>query len=187
MPGVERFKVAAQKNVTSWWEGKLTMRGGVQRYDPESRGLVEFEQVQGQKGVAVEVEEDQVTLQGPFAYLVSSLVSRFEPTFVVAPLRSPLSPLAPGEKGSIDVVLIRPLREGETAKLVAEGGDQVQQAKEGFVGKVWEVTGGMYDGGTHVDVRYPGGDTVVEYFRCVAFEWEPVSSQRAPPCAPGPL
>jgi hypothetical protein len=198
-PGVERFKVAAQENVKRWWEGRLRIlpsSAGVRRYDTEKKELVLAEGVDGVKGVGVELgERGDVVLEGPFAYFVSSLVSRFEPTFVVAPLRSPLSPLSPltssssststgtnpQEEGTIDLVIIRPLRDEHISCLVKQGEEGAAKAREGFVGRTWEVMGGMYGGGKHLDVRYKDlesgaeGVEVVEYYRCGGFEWEPVS------------
>ncbi|GAA5949532.1 hypothetical protein JCM21900_000254 [Sporobolomyces salmonicolor] len=183
MPGLERFKVAAQKNVKLWWDGRLRLFGNVRRYDPQQKALVPA-------AAAVEEEEKDLELEGPFAYLVSSLVSRFEPTFVVAPLRSPLSPLAPSpsEKPTIDLVLIRPLRHRPTAALVKKGKDE--EAKTGFAQRVWGVTAGMYDSGRHVDMRYEAGEgaedaeeeeegrtSVVEVYRCEGFEWVPSPSR----------
>ncbi|ORY69134.1 hypothetical protein BCR35DRAFT_326432 [Leucosporidium creatinivorum] len=214
-PGVERFKVAAQENVKRWWEGRLKIlpsSTGVRRYDWESKGLVPAEAREGGKGVGVELGEGgEVVLEGPFAYVVSSLVSRFEPNFVVAPLRSPHSPLSPlassspssssspststatKDEGTIDLVLIRPLRDSQTSSLVDEGEEGAAKAREGFIGRTWAVMGGMYDGGKHLDVKYKGseggseGVEVVEYYRCGGFEWEPLGlslSSPAPTMAP---
>lgn len=164
MPGVERFKVAAVQNANQWWEGKLELWGNeVSRYDSKTKRLFPVEEGEGR------------TIEGPFSYFVSALVSRFEPTFVVAPFRSPLSPLAPPSlSSSIDLVVIRPLRDGPTKVLFEQGGKE-KEAKEGFVGRVWGVTGGMYDGGKHVDMVDEEGKEVVEYFRAEGFRWTPVS------------
>ncbi|BGP41185.1 hypothetical protein JCM10449v2_005159 [Rhodotorula kratochvilovae] len=165
-PGLERFKLAAQANVTRWWAGRLLLRGNVRRYDPSTRAWESL-------GPA-EVQE-----HGPWAYLVCALVSRFEPAFVVAPFRSPLSPLAPAsDEGSIDVVAIRPLLHAPTAALERDG--RAKDAREGFVGRVWGVTGGMYDGGKHVDAVYgkeeaegEEGRAVCEVWRAEEVEWVP--------------
>lgn len=177
IPGVDRFKVAAQKNASTWWRGTLKLLPeesvGVRGYEPGSKTL---EAIPGDDGwVSVDSTSKSVMVEGPFSYLVSSLVSRFESNFVVAPLRSPLSPLAPSSSPSIDIIIIRPMRDIETAKLVAEG--QSEEAAKAFVAKVWGVMGGMYSGGTHVDVEYADQKlSIVEVFRCGGFVWEPVSS-----------
>ncbi|KAM0752323.1 hypothetical protein T439DRAFT_324399 [Meredithblackwellia eburnea MCA 4105] len=175
-PGVERFKVAAAQNVTKWTEGKLRLlsSGGatssngpyVEKYDLRTKRFIP-------------VREDETTLEGPFSYLVSSLVSRFESNFVVAPHRSPLSPLSPtlstaSSYSTIDLVIIRPLRDLATAQLVKDG--KQPEAADKFVAKVWEVTAGMYGGGTHLDVELKGqeGVGIVEYYRATGFEWEPL-------------
>lgn len=167
LEGTERFKVAAREEAGRWWDGRLILHHP-RRYDPSTKSWVE----QGEEEV----------VRGPFSYLVSSLVSRFEQTFLVAPFRSPLSPLAPvpGE-ASIDVIAIRPLRRRATRALVETGKED--QAREGFVGRLWEVTGEIYDGGRHVDAMYDDegeegsegkGKSVVEVWRCEGFEWVPV-------------
>lgn len=186
-PGVERFKLAAQENVKIWWSGVLALRGA-RRYDSRTK---KFEVVDPQG------EEEEVKLEGPFAYWVSSLISRFEPNFVVAPLRSPQHELAPSpvtnDASTIDLVVIRPLRHIPTGKTFAAQGDQ-EAAKKTFADIVWGVTGGMYDGGKHVDMVYPegegiddidqrGGDLgsteIVEVFRVNEFSWTPVSCNTA--------
>lgn len=74
-PGVERFKIAAQQNSTTWYEGKLTLLpdqegNGISKYDSKSKSLVEC------------INQEDKILEGPFCYVVSSLVSRFESNFV---------------------------------------------------------------------------------------------------------
>ena len=168
-PGVERFKIAAHRNATLWWNGRLRLLGTPTIYSPSSKSWTPL-------------PKDARSLDGPYSYLVSSLVSRFEANFVVAPLRSPVHKLAPNVP-SLDLVLIRPLRRPATRRAWDAAGENVHKRGEirtEFVAKVWEVTGGMYDGGKHVDSVYPGeGDeasvSVVEYIRCEGFEWEPVS------------
>ncbi|GAA5848990.1 hypothetical protein JCM8547_006406 [Rhodosporidiobolus lusitaniae] len=170
-PGVERFKLAAQQNADRWWSGTLRLEGAVKRYSAESKSWVE-------KGEHIEVE-------GEFSYLVSTLVDRFESTFVPAPFRSPLSPLSPAStttegEGSIDLVLIRPMRHIPTAAMVREG--KAEEAKKAFIERVWAVSGKMYEEGKHVEMVYDEGERedkgeegkeVVEVYRAKAFEWEP--------------
>lgn len=109
------------------------------------------------------------TLEGPFVYLTAALLSRLEATFVLAPLRT----TAPSNPPTIDLVVMRPLRDPATRALVQEGKEE--EAREGFVAKVWEVTKGAYSGGQHLGIVYPGGEGVVEYYRCGGFGWKPVS------------
>ncbi|GAA5877659.1 hypothetical protein JCM3774_005374 [Rhodotorula dairenensis] len=177
-PGLERFKLAAQKNVQRWWDGSVQLRGNVRVYDPAKRDWT------AGSGVG------QTTLQGPFAYFVTAVASRFEQSFVVAPFRNAQHPLAPrpGEPASVDVVCIRPERHGPTKRLVQAG--RAQEARDAWVQRIWDVTGGMYSGGQHVDLTYSadelaeeGADAdagralsteaVVEVFRCEALEWLP--------------
>jgi len=83
-------------------------------------------------------------------------------------------------------VLIRPSRHRETKEIWEKGGEE-QSTRESFAAKVWEVTGGMYQGGKHVDMLYPKGDGVddtdeearteiVEVWRVNEFVWTPVSA-----------
>ncbi|BGP49320.1 Protein transport protein bos1 [Rhodotorula kratochvilovae] len=115
----------------------------------------------------------EVQEQGLWAYLVCALASRFEPAFVVAPFRSPSSPLAPspdkGGHGSIDIVAIRPLRHAPTAALEREG--CAKDAREGFVGRVWGVTGGIYNGGKHINKVYGKEQAEGEEGRAVCEVW----------------
>ncbi|KAM0786655.1 hypothetical protein ACM66B_002104 [Microbotryomycetes sp. NB124-2] len=178
VPGLERFKVAAQQNATRWFKGSLTLSSSpsnrVQRYDSLSKSFVD-----------AATEGGQVELQGPFSYCVSALVSRFEPTFVVAPLRDSTHSLAPsGHVATVDVVVIRPLRDPRTRSAVTEAQmdeQRLQKVRETFAARLWNVTAGMYDGGKHIDTRYDDeqgdGTEVVEYFRCQQAEWRPDSEE----------
>ncbi|GAA5987187.1 hypothetical protein JCM10908_001853 [Rhodotorula pacifica] len=178
-PGLERFKIAAQQNVQRWWEGTLKLEGNVRVYSPAKR-----EWVPANAGAASETPS---TLEGPFAYLVTALVSRFEPSFVVAPFRTASHPLSPSnEVASIDVICIRPTRHAPTSRLVQAG--QEKEARDAWVQRIWEVTGGMYAGGKHVDQRYEEGeiaplgegeltDAVVEVYRCERLRWLPACTK----------
>ncbi|GAA6059739.1 hypothetical protein JCM10212_001947 [Sporobolomyces blumeae] len=138
VPGLERFKLAAQENVKRWWDGKVRLVGPkVDKYDPKRKAFIEARGTrvdarscrgEGRADVDDRPDDDVVEVEGPFAYFVSALVSRFEPSFVVAPHRSPLSPLAPQshvsgpggsqDEPSIDLVVIRPLRHLPTKEAV---------------------------------------------------------------------
>ncbi|GAA5929937.1 acylglycerol kinase family protein [Sporobolomyces koalae] len=189
-PGLERFKIAAQQNVKNWWNGTLSLRHGAKRYDSTSQTFVEPEL----GNHLAQNDNGEIQIGGPFAYWVSSLVSRFEPSFVVAPLRSPLHALAPSQSrdddATIDLILIRPLRHRPTDKAFASssGSDEQGDIRRGFADRVWQVTGGMYDGGKHVDMVYPAGEgsddgsikqgstEIVEVWRTKGFEWTPTVS-----------
>lgn len=168
-PGVERFKIAAHQNANVWWDGQLRLLGKPTVYSTASKDWQPL-------------PDDARTLTGPYSYFVSSLISRFETNFVVAPLRSPVHPLEPTAP-SLDLVLIRPLRRPATRRdweTVGADGEKQGSVRTDFVGKVWEVTGGMYDGGKHIDFQYDtdgeyGSVGIVEYIRCEGFEWQPVS------------
>ncbi|KPV74551.1 uncharacterized protein RHOBADRAFT_54357 [Rhodotorula graminis WP1] len=193
-PGVERFKIAARQNVDRWWEGEVRLSGRLRRYDPATRAWVPAAGSPRASSGAVDGATDgdgaRTVIGGPFAYLVAALVSRFEPSFVVAPFRSPSHPLAPhperdGGRPSIDVVAIRPLRHAPTAALARGSEEDRRRAREGFVERVWSVTGGMYDGGSHVDEVYGEGEAaeeegaegraVCEVWRAERVEWVPVA------------
>ncbi|GAA5938275.1 hypothetical protein JCM10213_003251 [Rhodosporidiobolus nylandii] len=170
-PSIERFKLAAQQNANRWTSGTLRLEGAVKRYSAAREGWIE-------KG-------EEATVEGEFAYLTSALVvDRFEPAFVVAPFRSPSSHLAPSpSSASVDLIVIRPLRHAPTAALVRAG--KAQDAKDGFVARVWEVSGGMYSDGKHIGMIYAEeergekgeeGAEMAEVWRCEGFEWEPAPS-----------
>ncbi|GAA5902055.1 hypothetical protein JCM8208_006675, partial [Rhodotorula glutinis] len=191
-PGVERFKIAARQNVDRWWEGEMRLSGSVRRYNPATRAWVPAEGPARRTG-AIDSDNDgdkaPMVIDGPFAYVVAALVSRFEPTFVVAPFRCPAHLLAPhperdGGRPSIDVVAIRPLRHAPTAALERGSEEDRRSAREGFVERVWGVTGGMYDRGRHVDEVYDEGEAeeegdegqaVCEVWRAERAEWVPVA------------
>ncbi|KAK4049552.1 hypothetical protein OIV83_004049 [Microbotryomycetes sp. JL201] len=173
VPGLERFKIAAQQNFTRWFRGSLHLSSKAQRYDSRSHSFVDASR------------EEELELRGPFSYFVSALVSRFEPTFVVAPLKDPLHKLAPNQGiATIDVIVIRPLRDPDTQKFVDEAQNsekRLQETRDAFAKKLWNVTAGMYDGGKHIDARYEDAEMdqpeIVEYYRCQQVEWRPAEDE----------
>ena len=156
------------KNVTTWWDGRLVLLDNVAQYDSASKSFLPV-------GNSESENKGKLVCDGPFSYFVSTLVDRFEPNFIVAPLRSAADPTTP----SIDIVLIRPLRDTLTQSLIDDGSTTPEAVREQFVKRVWACTGGMYDGGKHVDMNYEGGDEnlIVEYYRCGSYTWTPVSTQ----------
>jgi len=169
MPGVERFKVAAQKNMSRWYNSFAKLlpapsAGVVQVYDPSKRQFVPHPKSGG--------DDPTVGLIGPFAYFLSTVnVDRLEPTFCITPLASEI----PSTEPSFDMVIVRPLRD---PSIVADS----PESRAAFVDKLSTTLRGAYIHGSHVDLRYgPDGEigtegnggTVVEYIRCGGWEWIP--------------
>lgn len=172
-PGIERFKVAAQNNITKWYNSYVKLLpvpsvGVVQIYDPSKKEFVDHEDSHQ--------DDPIVDVDGPFAYFLSTVnVDRLEPSFCITPLHSAIPPTT----ASCDIVMVRPLRDpslnwdSEEARLV-------------FVQKATAVLQGAYKQGSHVDMRYGKdgevelegvGPTVVEYIRCGGWDWIPVSAE----------
>jgi hypothetical protein len=171
VPGIERFKMAAQQNITRWYDGvvKLIPVSGtrvVQVYDPAANMFVPHEDSDDYGPI--------VHLDGPFVYFLSVVnVDRLEPAFQITPLRSKIPPT----ENSFDIVIVRPLRDPSIDKDTPEG-------RAEFASKCAILLGAAYEGGRHVNLRYnseggivEGGDgpTAVEYVRCGGWEWIPVS------------
>ena len=165
VPGVERFKIAARQNDTTWYRARVRLLGPVQRYDVTAGAFVT---------VVAAKEEEPLELSGPFAYFLSTVnVDRLEPLLRITPLQNALPP-PPGMK-TMDVVVVRPLRDPSSEGKADEG------ERKRFKEKLWEVFGGAYRDGVHIKARYElqDGETeglpVVEYFRVRGWEWIPVS------------
>ncbi|KAL0947227.1 hypothetical protein HGRIS_013344 [Hohenbuehelia grisea] len=171
MPGIERFKVAAQKNSTRWYQASAKFApapkaGTVQVYDPDLKAFKPHPEAD---------KDAEVHLSGPFVYFLSTVnVDRLEPAFRISPLSSTM----PATEPVLDVIIVRPLRDPSIA---SEGPD----ARSAFVPKLWKVLGGAYEDGAHVNMRYNSmgevdvghdGEAVVEYIRCGGWEWTPDES-----------
>ncbi|KAF9228054.1 hypothetical protein BS17DRAFT_418575 [Gyrodon lividus] len=169
MPGIERFKVAAQQNITKWYNSHVKLlpmpsSGVVHIYDPKKGGFVPHD----------DSSEDNPMLdvRGPFAYFLSTVnVDRLEPEFRINPMVSK----SPALDASMDVIMVRPQRD-LTFSL------DTPQAREKFSKKVITVLTAAYQDGNHVNLRYSengdiaeggSGRTVVECFRCGGWEWIP--------------
>lgn len=179
-PGIERFKIAAQGNITRWYHASVRLfplpapsSPEVLRYSPETRtfqvlnsGFVE------DTGGAVALPDSAYSY-----FLSSSSVDRLEPEFCITPLMTRLPPSGPG----VDVVVVRPLNDPSL-------NTETLEARTKFASKAGVILGGAYKGGEHVDLTYSeNGDIVpyeeehagktlpVEYFRCGGWEWAPVS------------
>lgn len=167
-PGIERFKIAAQQNITRWYNAhvKLYPSSGskaVEIYNPKVKRFEPIAQTEG-----------EILLSGPFAYFLSTVnVDRLESAFRITPLHAPGTADA-----SLDVVMIRPRRD----KTIADDGEPSRQV---FAKRIQDVLMGAYQNGAHIDIMYDqeGGaqredeaHSVLEYFRCGRWEWVPVST-----------
>lgn len=170
IPSIERFKVAAQDNITRWFKSFVKLlpsheTGLVEIYDPSLDKFVPYPDS--------DHDDPIVDLDGPFEYFLSSVnVDRLEPAFMISPLASS----SPRKGAYMDVVIIRPLRDPSISI-------DTPESRAAFAGKAGAVLTGAYSGGLHVKLRYDSqgavtlegdGPTVVEYFRCGGWEWEPV-------------
>lgn len=170
MPGIERFKVAAQQNVTKWYTSHVKLfpvpsSGVVQTYDPDKGDFIPFD--------SFNRSDSAVDLHGPFSYFLSTVnVDRLEPEFRINPMISRSHPSGT----SMDVVMIRPQRDPTFIT-------DTPKAREKFAEKVAAVLTTAYQDGIHINLRYSNegdisnsgdGNTVVEYFRCGGWEWIPV-------------
>jgi hypothetical protein len=182
---VERFKIAAQENVGVFFSAKVrltkTSQGKVEQYRPSSRAF-------GAPFTAEISDEGDVVLEGPFAYFLSTTTTpRLEATFVINPTLETNRPESP----SMDIVIMRPMRDPRVSKAAEEGGDKA--ASEAWKPRPWEVLGQAYNNGAHVNMLYnddgsssvadsrggahDGENVVVETFRCGGFEWTPSVSR----------
>ncbi|KAI0075799.1 hypothetical protein K474DRAFT_1691670 [Panus rudis PR-1116 ss-1] len=168
-PGIERFKMAAAKNITQWSNARVRLlplpdQGKVEQYDPVEGRLLPTEHAGG-----------QVELDGPFAYFLSTInVDRLEPAFRIAPLYTTARPTS----AALDVVIVRPLNSPNITH-------DSEETRVQFAQTLAAVLGGAYQDGAHIDYGYaedgsavPEGKVgpVVEYFRCGGWEWTPDTS-----------
>lgn len=168
-PGIERFKIAAQKNITRWYTGSVKLfpspgSEAVQIYDPKYQRFVPS------------TTRGELQLSGPYAYFLSTVnVDRLESAFRITPLHNLPSD---GDGPFMDVVIVRPQRD-ITIK------DEEESSRESFSGKMYQVLMGAYQDGAHPNMTYgedgniqsseEGSSSVVEYFKCGKWEWTPVS------------
>jgi hypothetical protein len=180
VPGIERFKLAAAQNATTWYRARVRLLAPVQRYDVASDAFVPvsvvapYEGARNNKRSTGDGEPPEV-LSGPFAYFLSTVnVDRLEPLFRIAPLQRALPP--PRGTRTMDVLAVRPLRD---PSLEGKSGDG---ERERFKERLWGMFGEAYQDGAHIHARYDAQDgnadgqqPVVEYFRVGGWEWIPVS------------
>ncbi|KAF7984078.1 hypothetical protein HWV62_17640 [Athelia sp. TMB] len=169
IPTMERFKIAAQNNITKWYNSAVKLFpvpsvGVVQIYDPTKKEFVEHEDSH--------LDDPIVDVEGPFGYFLSTVnVDRLEPVFRIAPLQKAIPPVA----ASVDIVMVRPLRDPSLSM-------DSEETRKAFVEKATKILQGAYKDGSHVDMRYTekgeivmdgDGPAVVEYIRCGGWEWNP--------------
>ncbi|KAI9446856.1 ATP-NAD kinase-like domain-containing protein [Lactarius indigo] len=159
VPGIERFKMAAEQNATTWYRARARLLEPVQRYDVTS-------------GAFVTLTDEPRELHGPFAYFLSTVnVDRLEQHFRITPLQRSVPP-SHGTQ-TMDVLVIRPLHDPSL-----EGKDG-EAERERFKDRIWGALGGAYQDGAHVHARYantegkPDDPPIVEYFRVGGWEWIP--------------
>ncbi|KAF7295234.1 DEAD-box protein abstrakt [Mycena indigotica] len=170
MPGVERFKVAAEQNANTWSNSAVKLlpapnAGVVQIYDPVTKAFIAHPESDPDEDAIVDMD-------GPFSYFLATVnVDRLEPNFVITPLASKF----PSTEATCDIVIVRPLRSPAVES-------DTPDARAAFVPILWKTFGEAYRGGGHVDLTYDeegaptatgDGETVVEYIRCGGFEWIP--------------
>ncbi|KZP24878.1 hypothetical protein FIBSPDRAFT_821724 [Athelia psychrophila] len=169
IPTIERFKIAAQNNISKWYNSNVKLFpvpsvGVVQVYDPVTKAFVEHEESH--------LDDPIVDVEGPFAYFLSTVnVDRLEPVFRITPLQKTIPPMA----ASFDIVMVRPLRDPSLTM-------DSPEARLVFVEKATKILQGAYKDGSHVDMQYSEkgeivmegvGPAVVEYIRCGGWEWIP--------------
>ncbi|KIO32546.1 polysaccharide lyase family 14 protein [Tulasnella calospora MUT 4182] len=176
IPGLERFKVAAQRNMAQWYTSEVQIFGsdgstanGVGVYDPARDEIVSLGSQQ---------DGNILTLEGPFSYFLSTVnVDRLEPTFYIT---APFTTHAPpdGSK-TMEIVVLRPGRE-PTFPAHAEAAEIDAPERERFGKDVaMKALFAAYDKGSHVGLTYPNGETIVEYYRAGGWEWIPEGNEEA--------
>ncbi len=159
VPGVERYKLAAEQNMTTWYHGRVRLLSPVEEYDVDTGAFTDL--LREEWGLGLE-------FQGPFAYFLSTVnVDRLEPLFRITPLQRTLPP-PPGAQ-TMDFLVVRP--EGKSD----------EEGRERFKERLWGVLNAAYQDGAHIKAQYdsPDGETpgmpVVAYFRGAGWQWIPVS------------
>lgn len=160
--GIERFKVAAEENISHWCNASVSFvhPSSFSIYDPDADRFT--------SDLSSGVEN---VLSGPFAYFISTTnVDRLEPAFQISPLFTK-SPPAPGE---LDLVVVRPMRD-PALQLDNE------LARAAFAPRLMDVLRSAYQQGAHVKMRHDksahtsSSPFVVEYIRTLGWKWIPVS------------
>ncbi|KAL0069265.1 hypothetical protein AAF712_003629 [Marasmius tenuissimus] len=168
-PGIERFKVAAEKNISKWYNGHVKLLpaakvGVVEIYDPSAKAFVPYAEDDD--------DEDVIDVYGPFAYFLSTVnVDRLEPSFRMTPLTKDIVPA----EATCELVMIRPLRDPSLTW-------DSPETRKAFAPKLTKALYEAYNDGNHVNLTYDengevvvGGEgpSLVEYVRCGGWEWVP--------------
>lgn len=190
-PGLERFKIAAERNASVFFDAQLGLLGPVRQYDPHSATFKEpftFDKNSLE-------QEGGILLEGPFAYvLTTTLADRLEPAFQIMPTRSG-SGGAGGDdaRGTLDMIVLRPLRDPRVASAIKQGRPEAEaEVRALWAKRAFQVIGAAYANGAHVRRTYPlasdeegvgatedlgEGPVAVEVYRCAGFEWAPTPSE----------
>ena len=178
-PGLERFKMAAEKNLPVAFQANATLKGRIMQYSPENGAFTE-------PFTASQEANGEVVLEGPFSYFLSTTtVNRLEPTFVIAPTLSS-HPATDQDVPTMDIIVLRPERDMLIQKGRKNGASEDKIAEQRGK-RLGETMGWAYKEGRHVGLTYVAdgsgeveekgdGEAVVEVFRCEGFEWSPTVS-----------
>jgi hypothetical protein len=203
-PGIERFKIAAARNITQWSNAELHLPYPYQVYNPTTNS---FETVNAgvnpahkPTNIDTDLRESGTVFTGPFAYfLTTTNVDRLEIAFRITPLATSLPPAeakAAGSDGSssgsedsggwMDVVMIRPLI-GAKSSTVRSSWEEDEELRTNFASTTMKVLQAAYQDGAHVQMTVDnhnngegesangsGVDRVLEYLRVKEWEWKPV-------------
>ncbi|WFD23969.1 hypothetical protein MEQU1_002664 [Malassezia equina] len=184
-PGVERFKIAAEENVATWFDATLVLhpldQGCVLKYDP---AVKDFKPTSAAFDDYLCHGDGRVEVPGVFVYMNAMLVDRLESDFIPAPFAGVLcEPHLRRPPNAVDIIVIRPYRNPRVQALLKQGDDTQEMRNEYAQDVVQPVLfEGMYKGGIHVDFTYtPDGQVdiqgstegprVVEYFRASGYDW----------------
>ena len=173
-PDLRRFKIAAEKNITRWYPGQVTLKappgGVISIYDQSTTQFTPF--------INHDNVSSNVTLPGPFVYFLSTVnVDRLEPSFVISPLQTKIRPI----EDTMDIVIIRPKRD---PTIVQDTNSEDDRRR--FAEKTMHVLHAAYKDGAHIDLGYLEDGSlhdyytkdcvrgVIEYLRCGGWEWKVV-------------
>ncbi|WFD20506.1 hypothetical protein MCAP1_002752 [Malassezia caprae] len=184
-PGVERFKIAAEENISTWFDATLFIKplgdGRVLRYDPAAK---EFKPVSAAFDDYLCHDDGRVEVPGVFIYMNAMVVDRLEADFVPAPFAGALSePHLRRPQEAVDIIVVRPYRNPRVHTLLHTS-DDIKEMHNEYAQDVMQrvLFEGMYKDGVHVNFTYTpdgqvdiegssGGPRVVEYFRASGYEW----------------